>query len=110
MARFMPIALAATLLALPAAAQSLPPPPSMNDPVAADAGNPAPKPRTAKPAKPAGEAAKPAVKAEAKTAKASTKTAPKPSGYSDGVPLPRNIDPRDIDDPYGGVGSSGNRI
>jgi hypothetical protein len=94
---FMAAALTAT-----AEAQSMPPPPSMNDPAPA-AGEaqkkPAPKAkRPAKPADAAAEAAKPAPKAAAQRGSVETR------------PLSRKVDPRDIDDPYGGVGPRDDRV
>ena len=72
-------------------AQPMPPPPSMRDPApeAKPAKKPAAKPRPAK-AESAGAA----------------KPAPKAQGYTESPSAPRKIDPRDIDDPYGGVGRS----
>jgi hypothetical protein len=102
------LALCGPLLAAPAAAQSMPPPPSMNDPGSAEPKKKvAPKPRPANPA-PSQEAGKPP--AAKPTAKASAKTAAPQGGYRETLPLPRKIDPRDIDDPYGGVGSGGSRV
>ena len=108
MTRFLLLlALCAPALASPAAAQAMPPPPSMNDPGSAEPRKPPPKPRTAKPADPGKEAAKPAPKA---TARAAPKPAAPQGGYRETLPMPKKIDPRDIDDPYGGVGPSESRV
>jgi hypothetical protein len=81
--------LAAAPIPGPALAQSMPPPPSMRDP--------APE------AKPARKPAKPRPKAEAAGV---AKPAAKAQSYTEGQSAPRKINPRDIDDPYGGVGPS----
>ena len=108
MTRFLLLlALCAPALASPAAAQAMPPPPSMNDPGSAEPRKPPPRPRTTKPADPGKEAAKPAPKA---TAKAAPKPAVTQGGYRETLPMPKKIDPRDIDDPYGGVGPSESRV
>ncbi|HEX8164916.1 MAG TPA: hypothetical protein VF601_03915 [Beijerinckiaceae bacterium] len=98
-ASLLPLAgalLAGVLLAPAATAQSMPPPPSMSDPAPAAAPRKAaPKPRAE------GDKAKPAGTAAAKPVK------PAPArGSTETSPMPRKIDPRDIDDPYGGVGRS----
>ena len=91
------LALAGALVAAAAHAQSLPPPPSMNDPGPGAGQAPKkPAPKGRRPAKPAEAgteaAAKPAAKAAPQRSSAETR------------PMPRRIDPSDIDDPYGGVG------
>ena len=102
MTRALLLALAGALLAgiLPttAEAQSMPPPPSMNDPA------PAAGPAAKKPAPKAKRPAKPAEASSEAAAKPAAKAAPQRSSVE--APLPRKIDPRDIDDPYGGVGRS----
>jgi len=108
MTRFlMLLALCAPVLASEAAAQPMPPPPSMNDPGSAEPKKAPPKPRAAKPGDSGKATAKPAPKA---TAKASPKPAVTQGGYRETLPMPKKIDPRDIDDPYGGVGPSEPRV
>jgi hypothetical protein len=53
------------------------------------------------------EAVKPAPKA---TARAAPKPAATQGGYRETLPMPKKIDPRDIDDPYGGVGPNESRV
>src|SRR5215208_5561042 len=101
------LALSAPALASPAAAPALPPPPSLNDTASAGPKKPPSEPRTAKPADAGKEAVKPAPKA---TARAAPKPAAAQGGYRETLPMPKKIDPRDIDDPYGGVGPSESRV
>src|SRR3954452_15760588 len=102
-----PAALAAPARPPRPAPQAIPPPPFMNDPGSAEPKKPPSKPRTAKPADPGKEVAKPAPKA---TARAAPKPAAAQGGYRETLPMPKKIDPRDIDDPYGGVGPSESRV
>ena len=44
------------------------------------------------------------------TARAAPKPAAPQGGYRETLPMPKKIDPRDIDDPYGGVGPSESRV